>query len=96
MIVTPINPKAAGSYRERKEALAILARAKRLVKSNDVEEVFAVYDDMEQMIRKHATPDAGKSLDDEFAALSEEDFQAMLGQVLGGSNDTIPPSSTSS
>ena len=96
MQVTPINPKAAGSYRERKEALAILARAKQLVKSNDVEEVAAVYDDMEQMIRKHATPDEGRTLDDEFAILSEEEFQTMLGRVLGGSNDTIPPSSTSS
>ena len=96
MIITPINPKAAGSFRDRKEGLTLIRTAQSLVKSNDVNAIADVYDKMEEIVRRHVLPDEGKTLDDEIALLSEEGMMGVLNQILGGSNDTIPPSSTSS
>lgn len=95
LIVTPIDPTAPGSYRQRKNLLGI-ARKLDSVRDGgaDWRDVVAVYDAIEALIIPRLCTDDGTPVEDALDLLSAEQFDELLGKVSVGA-DVVPPASAS-
>jgi len=87
--VTPIDPTARGSYRERREVLRAYANIRAAGKTGDIDALLAAYDALEVVVLKHAQTDDGTALAEAIEAASAEEFDALIAAVLGG-EETVP------
>jgi len=92
LIVTPIDPKAKGSYRQRSELLQLVARMQEAQRGQDGIGALALMTEMEAFVLKHLTTDDGSPVEPLLDELSADDFDALLGGILG--EPTVPNSNS--
>ena len=95
LIVTPIDPTAPGSYRQRKKLLEVARKLDSVRDSGaDWRDVIAVYDAIESLIIPRLRTDDGTAVEDALDLLSAEQFDELLGKVSVGA-DAVPPANAS-
>ena len=85
--VIPLNTAAQGSYQKRKQIFALMAR---MARGEDAEDAAQAADALEAFIEAEAVVAAhvelpeGMALDEMLGLLSADQFDEMLGAILGG------------
>jgi ABC-type branched-subunit amino acid transport system substrate-binding protein len=90
LIVTPIDMAARGSYRERQKLLRAYAALQESQKATDISAMAAAFDAFEVLIAAHAQTDDGSTVAEALEMASANDFDLLLGALLGR-GETIPP-----
>lgn len=93
LIVEALDLSAPGSYALRDTWLTAyiqMSEAKRTA------EFAAGYAKVRDLVIARATTDDGTPVADALAQISAEQFDALIGQVLSGGEETIPPVSSGS
>jgi hypothetical protein len=88
LIVTPIDMSAKGSFKLRKRLLTAYADMQEAIKSNDIRALTAAYDTIEAMVRDRLETDDGTPVADALEEASAEQFDQLMGGLLG--EPTIP------
>lgn len=88
LIVTPIDMAAKGSFKLRKRLLTAYADMQDAIKGNDVRALTAAYDTIEAMVRDRLETDDGTPVADALEEASAEQFDQLMGGLLG--EPTIP------
>lgn len=88
LIVTPIDMSARGSFKLRKKLLTAYADMQEAIKSNDIRALTAAYDTIEAMVRDRLETDDGTPVADALEEASAEQFDQLMGGLLG--EPTIP------
>ena len=83
LVVDPINMAAPGSYRKRRVIFEAMAAMKAGVSDRDgfvvVESLLA----LDEVVQEHIHTDNGTDIGEVLDVISAEDFDALLGSVLG-------------
>ena len=88
LIVTPIDMSARGSFKLRKKLLTAYADMQEAIKANDIRALTAAYDTIEAMVRDRLETDDGTPVADALEEASAEQFDQLMGGLLG--EPTIP------
>lgn len=86
LIVTPIDPSAPGSYRQRSALLRLIARLQTADKEQDGAAALTLMAEVEEMVLKHLETDDGSPLEPLLDDLSADQFDLLLGGILGAPN----------
>lgn len=78
LIVTPIDPKAAGSWRERRRYRAISRRLQAASRSDDMVEQITALEEAEDWVIARLRTDDGSDLQATLDRLSAEEFDRLL------------------
>ena len=89
LIVTPIDMTAPGSFRERKRIWKLFSAITNAQKAGDVGALTDAFDDLEAMITKHTTTDDGSTIAEALDLASAEEFDLLMGALLG-QKETVP------
>ena len=95
LIVTPIDMTARGSYRERQRLLRAYSAMQESQKMSDVAGLTSAFDEFERLVSAHATTDDGSTVGEALEMASANEFDLLLGALLGRA-ETIPPVSSAS
>ena len=95
LLVTPIDMAAKGSYRERQRLLHAYGALQESQKHTDIGEMSRAFDAFEALISAHATTDDGSTVAEALEQASANDFDLLLGALLGR-GETIPPVNSAS
>ena len=95
LIVAPIDMAARGSYRERQKLLHAYAALQEAQKATEIAGMVSAFDTFEALISAHATTDDGTTVAEALEMCSANDFDLLLGALLGR-GETIPPVSSAS
>lgn len=82
LIVTPIDPAAKGSYRERKKLLRAAKQMATAAESNDAIGQFEAYEALEDVVLGRLRTDNGTPVEDVLDDLSADDFDALVEALL--------------
>ena len=91
LIVAALDLDAPGSYRLRDVWLSAyleMSGAKRTA------EFAAGYAKVRDLVLQRATTDDGTPVEDALAQVTANQFDTLIGQVLSGGEETIPPASS--
>ena len=94
LIVTPIDMAAPRSFAQRKSILHAIADLRRARESENVEEMVAVFDALEGVVRDHLETDDETTVDEALAMCSANEFDALFSGLISG--ETIPNPSDAS
>jgi hypothetical protein len=89
LTVTPIDMAAKGSYRERQRVWKLYSAIQDAQKTIDIGALAAAFDDLETLVARHAVTDDGTPISDALDDLSAEEFDALMGALLGR-GETVP------
>ncbi len=95
IIVTPIDMAAPGSYGQRKRVLRAFGALQDAQESGDVRQIVKAFDALEAVVIEHAETDDGAPIGEALEQASAEDFDALLGAIIGTSETVPNPSSAS-
>jgi hypothetical protein len=96
LIVTPINPAAPGSYRERKRLRRLAARISEAQAANDVGTVMRLWEDADDMLIARLKTDDGSPVEDVLDLLSADDFDRLFQAMSAGTSGVGEASTASS
>lgn len=96
LIVTPIDPKATGSHKKRRQLVSIWRQLRDASESNDPEQLIGAYDAIESFLTPMLRTDNGSSVAKALDDVSMEDFDNLLSRILNVSEPAVPPESASS
>ena len=88
LIVTPIDMSAAGSYVQRKRLVRTIARLQGAQEKQRAAEMVGAFDDLEALVTAHLETDDGTPVADALEQLSANDFDQMVGALVGA--ETVP------
>ncbi len=95
LTITPIDMAAKGSYRERQRVWKLYSAIQTAQKEVDIGALDAAFAGLEELVARHAVTDDGTSISEALDELSAEEFDALMGALLGR-GETVPnPSSAS-
>ena len=83
LIVTPIDPTARGSYRQRSAVLRLVGTMKEAQESKDGLAAVQAMTDLEDIILKRLETDDGSPVEPLLDELSAEQFDQLLAGILG-------------
>ena len=88
LIVTPIDMSAAGSYVQRKRLIRALAHLQDAQEKQRAVEMVGAFDDLEALVTAHLETDDGTPVGEALEQLSANEFDQMVGALVGA--ETVP------